>query len=58
MVWTRTIAMIEGLVAFDDICHVRNTHVPTVRDALVWPTGHPGIAILFGGARRRQRDHG
>lgn len=47
-VWALTIVLIAGLMIFDYTVQVRNTHVPTLREAAIWSTFYIGIAILFG----------
>src|SRR5258708_39029330 len=47
-VWALTIVVIGALMVFDYVFHVRETHVPTLREAVVWSAGYVGIAILFG----------
>ncbi|MCV7400668.1 TerC/Alx family metal homeostasis membrane protein [Mycobacterium fragae] len=48
LVWTVILAVIAGLVLFDYLFHVRETHTPTLREAAVWSTTYIVIAILFG----------
>jgi tellurite resistance protein TerC len=48
LVWTVILAVIAGLVLFDYVFHVRETHTPTLREAAVWSTTYIVIAILFG----------
>lgn len=48
LVWTVILAVIVGLVLFDYLFHVRETHTPTLREAAVWSTTYIVIAILFG----------
>src|SRR5450755_3682900 len=40
--------MIAGLMLFDYVFHVRDTHVPTLREAAIWSAIYIGIAIVFG----------
>jgi len=47
-VWALTIVVIGALMVFDYVFHVRETHVPTLREAVVWSAGYVGIAILLG----------
>src|SRR3954468_7379297 len=47
-VWTLTIAGIVALLLFDFIFHVRQAHVPTLREAAGWSGVYVGIAIAFG----------
>lgn len=47
-VWAITIVMIAGLLVFDYALQVRNTHVPTLREAAFWSTFYIGIAFVFG----------
>lgn len=48
LVWALTIVLIAGLLLFDYLFHVRETHVPTLREAAVWSAIYIGIAVLFG----------
>ena len=48
LVWGLTIAFIVGLLVFDFVFHVRQAHVPTLREAAIWSAIYVGIAILFG----------
>ncbi|GFG64336.1 putative membrane protein [Mycobacterium kubicae] len=48
VVWAFTIVMIAGLLFFDYFFHVRDTHVPTLREAAIWSGIYIGIAIVFG----------
>jgi tellurite resistance protein TerC len=36
LVWGVTIVAIVGLLAFDFLFHVRQAHVPTLREAAIW----------------------
>ena len=47
-VWALTVVVIAGLMVFDYVFHVRKTHVPTLREAVIWSATYIGIAILFG----------
>ncbi|MFB9472785.1 TerC family protein [Nonomuraea salmonea] len=47
-VWWLTILGIVALLAFDFFFHVRQAHVPTLREAAVWSALYVGIALLFG----------
>jgi tellurite resistance protein TerC len=47
-VWALTVAVIVGLVLFDYVFHVRETHLPTLREAAIWSAIYIGIAIVFG----------
>ncbi|RSN10326.1 transporter [Nonomuraea sp. WAC 01424] len=47
-VWWLTILGIAGLLLFDFFFHVRQAHVPTLREAAVWSALYVGIALLFG----------
>ncbi|GAA3098987.1 TerC/Alx family metal homeostasis membrane protein [Nonomuraea salmonea] len=46
--WWLTILGIVALLAFDFFFHVRQAHVPTLREAAVWSALYVGIALLFG----------
>lgn len=48
LVWGLTIAAIGALLAFDFFFHVRQAHIPTLREAAVWSAIYVGIAIVFG----------
>lgn len=50
LVWGLTVALIVGLLLFDFFFHVRNAHVPSLREAALWSTAYIAIALLFGGA--------
>ncbi|SON62343.1 putative membrane protein [Mycobacterium simulans] len=47
-VWALTIVVIAGLMAFDYVFRVRDTHVSTLREAALWSATYVGIAVLFG----------
>ena len=47
-IWTATVVLIAGLLAFDFFFHVRKAHVPTLREAAIWSAAYVGIAIVFG----------
>ncbi|MFI6923029.1 TerC family protein [Nonomuraea spiralis] len=47
-VWWLTILGIAGLLLFDFFFHVRQAHVPTLREAAVWSALYVGIALMFG----------
>lgn len=46
LVWTLTIVLIAGLMLVDYVLHVRKTHVPTLRQAVIQSATFVGIAIL------------
>jgi tellurite resistance protein TerC len=48
LVWLLTVVAIAGLVAFDFYFHVRNAHVPTLRESALWSGLYVGIALVFG----------
>jgi tellurite resistance protein TerC len=48
LVWGVTIVAIVGLLAFDFLFHVRQAHVPTLREAAIWSGLYVGLAVLFG----------
>ncbi|WP_420175073.1 TerC family protein [Luteococcus sp. OSA5] len=48
MIWGLTIVFIVGLLLFDFFFHVRQAHVPTLREAAIWSAIYVGIAVLFG----------
>lgn len=47
-IWIATIAIIAGLLAFDFFFHVRQAHIPTLREAATWSAIYVGLAIVFG----------
>jgi tellurite resistance protein TerC len=47
-VWALTIVVIGAVMVFDYVFHVRETHVPTLREAVIWSASYIGIAIVFG----------
>ncbi|HEX6055142.1 MAG TPA: TerC family protein, partial [Intrasporangium sp.] len=47
-VWTVTIVVIVGLLAFDYFFHVREAHTPTLRESTIWSAAYVGVAVLFG----------
>jgi TerC family integral membrane protein len=47
-VWALTIVVIGAVMVFDYVFHVRKTHVPTLREAVIWSASYIGIAIVFG----------
>lgn len=47
-VWVLTIVIIVGLLAFDFFFHVRQAHIPTLKEAAVWSAIYVGIAVVFG----------
>ncbi|MBB1023254.1 MULTISPECIES: TerC family protein [unclassified Dietzia] len=48
LVWGVTIALIVALLAFDYFFHVRQAHIPTLREAAIWFSIYVGVAIMFG----------
>lgn len=48
VVWWLTILGIAGLLLFDFFFHVRQAHVPTLREAAVWSALYVGVALVFG----------
>jgi tellurite resistance protein TerC len=48
VIWWLTIGGIIGLLLFDFFAHVREAHIPTLREAAVWSAVYVGIAVLFG----------
>lgn len=48
LVWGMTIALIVALLAFDYFFHVRQAHIPTLREAAIWSSIYVGFAIMFG----------
>ena len=47
-VWAITIAFIVGLLLFDFIFHVRQAHIPTLKEAAFWSAVYVGVAVVFG----------
>ena len=47
-VWALTVVLIAGLLVFDYAFQVRETHVPTLREAVIWSATYVGIAFVFG----------
>nr|WP_311024109.1 TerC/Alx family metal homeostasis membrane protein [Nesterenkonia sp. CL21] len=48
LVWGLTILLIVGLLAFDFVFHVRQAHIPSIREAAVWSALYIGAALAFG----------
>jgi tellurite resistance protein TerC len=48
VVWSLTIIGIVGLLLFDFVFHVRQAHIPTLKEAAAWSAVYVGVAILFG----------
>ncbi|ROR53324.1 tellurite resistance protein TerC [Luteococcus japonicus] len=48
LVWGLTVTFIIGLLLFDFVFHVRQAHIPTLREAAIWSAIYVGIAIIFG----------
>ncbi|MGP9529060.1 TerC family protein [Arthrobacter sp. S41] len=48
LIWTLTVVLILGLLAFDYFFHIRKAHVPNLREAAIWSSIYVGIALLFG----------
>jgi tellurite resistance protein TerC len=48
LVWALTVAGIAGLLLFDFFFHVRQAHIPSIREAARWTAIYVSIAILFG----------
>lgn len=48
LVWALTLVVIAGLLLVDFFFHVRQAHVPTLREAARWSALYVGIALLFG----------
>ncbi|KAA1251452.1 TerC/Alx family metal homeostasis membrane protein [Mycobacterium simiae] len=46
--WILTIVVIAALMVFDYVFHVRQTHVPTLRESALSSALYIGIAVLFG----------
>lgn len=47
--WELTIALILGLLLYDYFFHVRQAHVPGLRESARWSALYVGVAIAFGG---------
>lgn len=48
LIWTITVAIIVGMLAFDFFFHARTPHIPTLRESAIWSGAYVGIALLFG----------
>jgi tellurite resistance protein TerC len=48
LVWTATVIVIAGLVAFDFYFHARKAHIPSLKEAAIWSSIYISIALLFG----------
>lgn len=48
IVWALTVALIIGLLLFDYFFHVRQEHIPTIKEAAIWSSIYVGVAIVFG----------
>lgn len=48
LIWTITVVIILGLLAFDYFFHIRKAHVPSLREAAIWSSFYVGIALIFG----------
>ncbi|WP_159612043.1 TerC family protein [Glutamicibacter sp. JC586] len=48
LIWTITVVIILGLLAFDYFFHIRKAHVPSLREAAIWSSIYVGIALVFG----------
>lgn len=48
LIWTLTIALIVGMLAYDFFFHARKPHIPTLRESAIWSAAYVGIALLFG----------
>lgn len=48
LIWVLTIAGIVALLVVDFVFHVRQAHVPTLREATIWSSVYIGIALCFG----------
>ncbi|WOQ16651.1 TerC family protein [Raineyella sp. W15-4] len=48
LLWTLTVALIVGMLAFDFFFHARTPHVPGLRESAVWSAAYVGIALVFG----------
>ena len=47
-VWMLTVVGIAALLVFDFVFHVRQAHVPSLREAGMWSAAYIGIAVVFG----------
>lgn len=47
-VWIATLVAIGALLAFDFFFHVRQAHIPTLREAAIWSAIYVGLAVAFG----------
>lgn len=48
VVWSLTILGIVGLLLFDFVFHVRQAHIPTLKEAAGWSAVYVGVALAFG----------
>ena len=48
LIWGITIVVILGLLAFDYFFHIRQAHIPTLREAAIWSSIYVGLAVVFG----------
>ncbi|GAB2486504.1 TerC/Alx family metal homeostasis membrane protein [Luteococcus sediminum] len=48
LVWGATIIAIAALLLFDFFFHVRQAHIPSLREAATWSAVYVGIAVAFG----------
>lgn len=48
LVWSITILVILGLLAFDYFFHIRKAHAPSLGEAAMWSSIYVGAAVLFG----------
>lgn len=49
LVWTITIVVVMGFIAFDFYAHVRTPHNPTMKEAGIWTAFYVVLAFIFGG---------
>src|SRR5690625_6434052 len=47
LIWLITIIAIVALLAFDYFAHVRQAHIPKLRDAAVWSAIYVGLDLLL-----------
>src|SRR5690348_17233416 len=47
-VWSVTVAVVVGMLAFDFLSHVRTPHAPSLRESAIWSAVYVAIAVVFG----------
>ncbi len=57
VVWTATISLVLGLLAFDFYAHIRKPHEPSFSESLRWTGFYVALALAFGGSMWFWRGH-